>query len=439
MYLLTRGAMTRPEAYIPRIVDAQVKRYLSIFGAVEISGTKWCGKTWTALHHGASVVYVDENLQIAQDDPSIMLLGDQPHVIDEWQLVPAIWDCVRHAADQERGLRGAWILTGSSTPFAKGAKSPHPSHSGAGRIGRIRMSPMTLAESGDSVCTVSLTNLFKGVFAPGQMPKETENLVEICCRGGWPEALDLASPDAQIIAREYLRLIFDESGPLHGKKSDVLRKVATSIARNLGQAATQKTIISDIYGSDSAGRSAITPETLSTYLSFLKSVYLLEEVRGWEPPHRSRKRIAAKPKRYLADPSLAVALLGMSTQALMRDWQTFGLIFENLCMRDLIVYGRSLEFATEDPVKYYRDDSGLEVDAILELADGRWAAFEFKVGESKVPQAVANLKRLKAKLCENPKAKTRPPEFMAVITGVSEFAWEVEEGIYTIPIRALCP
>ena len=178
--------------------------------------------------------------------------------------------------------------------------------------------------------------------------------------------------------------------------------------------------------------------TLASYLDLLNRLYLTEEVEGWVPPRRSRKRLSVKPKRYFADPSLAVATLGMSPQSLLDDWQTFGLVFENLCMRDLMVYARALPLAGDVPVRYYRDDAGLEADAIVELADGRWAAFEFKVGESKVGEGVTSLKRLRKKVSENPKARTSPPEFLAVIAGVSEYARKVEDGVYVIPLRALC-
>ena len=206
------------------------------------------------------------------------------------------------------------------------------------------------------------------------------------------------------------------------------------MARNLGQAATYGTIREDALGSTGDD---LADRQIGEYLSFFNRIYLVSEVPGWEPPSRSKKRLQVKPKRYLADPSLAVAALGMSPAALLEDWQTFGLVFENLCLRDLVAYTRAHELARPIPVRYYRDDSGLEVDAIVELADGRWAAFEIKTSESKVDQAVSNLKRLRKKLCENPRAQTRPPAFMAVIVGIGKYARVVEEGIYVIPIRAL--
>ena len=436
--MMTRQGAQCPEGYLPRIADAKVERYLGVFGAVEIAGTKWCGKTWTALAHGESVSFVDTMLELAKDDPSALLLGDRPHVIDEWQRVPAIWDAVRHAVDRTRGLRGGWLLTGSSTPFVRDGQEEGdiPSHSGAGRIGRVRLRPMTLAESGDSSCGVSLAGLFEGEFEPAQVRTDAETIVRLAVRGGWPEAIDLPARDAQLVAREYLRALRDESVPRHGKDGDLALRIVFSIARSLGQAATYRTMIEDARDA-SAEIGSLSDQTLRSYLALLRALYLLEEIPGWVPASRSRKRVASKPKRYLADPSLAAAVLGMSEDALMKDWQTFGLLFENMCMRDLLVYADALPDAGFVPVRYYRDTNGLEADAIIELADGRWAAIEIKTSERKVPEAVANLKRLRERLCESAAARVRPPEFMAVVTGVSEFARQVEKDIYVVPITAL--
>lgn len=426
----------KPEGYMPRVADAQIERYLKAFGAVEIAGTKWCGKTWSALMQGASVSYVDENLDLARADPSMMLIGDRPHVIDEWQRVPAIWDCVRHEVDRARGTRGAFILTGSSTP-ATCQGEQGPAHSGAGRIGRVRMSPMSLFESGESTGRVSLEGLFAGEFTPCVAERDTVGLVEAACRGGWPEAVGMAVDAAQLIAREYVTAALGVSIPALGLDPDIARRLASSLARNLGQAATYKTIISDMFGAEENPLSVIDEGRVRAYLDALKGMYIVEEVPGWAPPARDRKRFATKPKRYLADPSLACALLGMSPAALLADWQTFGLVFENMAVRDLSVYARALDLLDDVPVRYYRDDSGVEADAIVQLADGRWAAFEFKVSEDKVEKGVASLQRMRRKVCENPRSQTRPPEFMAVITGVGEYAREVAEGIVAVPIRLL--
>ena len=426
----------KPEGYMPRVADAQIERYLKAFGAVEIAGTKWCGKTWSALMQGASVSYVDENLDLARADPSMMLIGDRPHVIDEWQRVPAIWDCVRHEVDRARGTRGAFILTGSSTPATRQGEQG-PAHSGAGRIGRVRMSPMSLFESGESTGQVSLEGLFAGEFTPCVAERDTLGLVEAACRGGWPEAVDMEVDAAQLIAREYVTAALGVSIPALGLDPDIARRLASSLARNLGQAATYKTIINDMFGAEENPLSVIDEGRVRAYLDALKGMYIVEEVPGWAPPARDRKRFATKPKRYLADPSLACALLGMSPDALLADWQTFGLVFENMAVRDLSVYARALDLLDDVPVRYYRDDSGVEADAIVQLADGRWAAFEFKVSEDKVEKGVASLERMRHKVCENPRSQTRPPEFMAVITGVGEYAREVAEGIVAVPLRLL--
>lgn len=426
----------KPEGYMPRVADAQIERYLKAFGAVEIAGTKWCGKTWSALMQGASVSYVDENLDLARADPSMMLIGDRPHVIDEWQRVPAIWDCVRHEVDRARGTRGAFILTGSSTPATRQGEQG-PAHSGAGRIGRVRMSPMSLFESGESTGQVSLEGLFAGEFTPCVAERDTLGLVEAACRGGWPEAVGMEVDAAQLIAREYVTAALGVSIPVLGLDPDIARRLASSLARNLGQAATYKTIINDMFGAEENPLSVIDEGRVRAYLDALKGMYIVEEVPGWAPPARDRKRFATKPKRYLADPSLACALLGMSPAALLADWQTFGLVFENMAVRDLSVYARALDLLDDVPVRYYRDDSGVEADAIVQLADGRWAAFEFKVSEDKVEKGVASLERMRRKVCENPRSQTRPPEFMAVITGVGEYAREVADGIVAVPIRLL--
>ena len=424
--------MLTPEGYLPRVVDEQVERYLRVFGAVEVTGTKWCGKTWTSLAHGASVTrFDDENERsIAEDDPNLALLGDQPHVIDEWQRVPSVWDAVRTEVDRTRRARGGWILTGSTTP-----PEGKPAHSGAGRIGRIRMLPMTLAESGDSTAQVSLSGLFEGRFEPCRVEGDSRRLAELACRGGWPDAVEDDAESAQILVREYLRLFLSESVPRAGKDPGTAERLVLSIARNLGQSAKHDTYLRDVFGSD--GKTPVDHKTLVSYLDLLKGQYLVNEVAGWVPSARSPKRFRSKPKRYFADPSIAVAALGLSPERLLSDWQTFGLVFENMAMRDLEVYARALPDVSSVPLRYYRDDAGLEVDAVIELAGGRWAAIELKMSESKVGEGVKSLKRLGKKLCANPAARVPSPEFMAVVTGMGEYARQVEPGIFSIPLRAL--
>ena len=425
----------RPEGYRPRIVDGQIERYLRLFGAVEVSGTRWCGKTWASLAHAASVTYVDRgaNLELTRADPTFPLAGERPHVIDEWQRAPAVWDVVRHAVDDSGGRKGSWILTGSSTP-ARGEVS----HSGAGRIGRVRMHPMTLQESGDSTGEVSLAGLFEGRFAPCASRPSVTELAGLCCRGGWPELTAYPPDDALEVVREYLSAIFEQSVPRMGGSATIAERLAVSVARNVGSAATLATHARDVYATpDGAVPSDEQQRSVSSHLDMLERSYLVDGVPGWVPPSRSPKRMRTKPKRYFADPSIAVALLGMSGQSLMQDWQTFGLVFENLCMRDLDVYARALPQAGRVPLRYYRDDSGLEADAILERADGSWAALEVKLSPEKVDSAAASLLRLRSKLLGDEQARTREPSFLAVLTGTGEAAYRRPDGVYVLPVRAL--
>ena len=425
----------KPADYRPRIVDAQIERYLRLFGAVEVSGTKWCGKTWSSLAHANSVTYVDRgaNLQIASADPSFALTGDIPHVIDEWQRVPAIWDTVRHAVDEAGGRKGQWILTGSSTP-----QKHQTAHSGAGRIGRIRMHPMTLQESGDSTGAVSLARLFEGDFTPSACSTGIVELAELACRGGWPETLTMGSADAQVVVREYLATVYAQSIPVLGGNEQIGERLCRSVARNLGQSATHETLARDVYavrGDDKPVDRGI--REISDHLDLLSDIYLLDEVPGWVPASRSPKRMRTKPKRYYADPSIAVSILGLSRDALLQDWQTFGLVFENLCMRDLDVYARALPQPGLHPVQYYRDDSNLEADAVIETSDGRWGALEIKLSEEKVDQGAASLIRLRSKLLKDPMGRTKEPSFLAVLTGMGESAYRRHDGVYVVPIRAL--
>ena len=425
----------RPEGYRPRVVDAQIERWLHLFGAIEITGTRWCGKTWASLAHARSVTYVDRrtNLQIVRADPDYALAGEAPHVIDEWQRVPELWDVVRHAVDDASGEKGRWILTGSSTPSKE-----KTAHSGAGRIGRVRMHPMTLFESGGSSGAVSLARLFEGDFAPAATAADIRGLARLCVRGGWPELVGSDPGDAQVVIREYLAAIFEQSIPRMGGDQRVAERTALSIARNLGQASTLDTYARDVYARDAAGGTTNDEQqVVSRHLSLLERSFLVDAVAGWVPPSRSPKRMRTKPKRYMADPSLAVALLGLSEHTLLEDWQTFGLAFENLCIRDLDVYARALPDAGPHPLRYYRDDSGLEVDAIIELSDGRWAGLEIKLSPDKIDAAAASLLRMGRKLCGDAPARTRPPSFLAVITGTGEAAYRRADGVYVIPIRTL--
>lgn len=424
-----------PKGYRARIADTQIQRYLRLFGALEISGTKWCGKTWSSLAHANSVTYVDRggNLAISQADPSYPLTGESPHVIDEWQRVPQIWDTVRHAVDELGETRGQWILTGSSTP-----RTQEVSHNGAGRIGRIRMHPMTLLESSESSGASSLASLFDRVFQASQCPSAIGPISEACCRGGWPTHIGTPSEDALLVTHAYLEAIFEQSIPSLGGDPTIARRLCESLARNLGQATTIATLARDVFAHGPESKVTDYESTeISQHLKLLAQIYLIDEVPGWVPASRSPKRMRTKPKRYFADPSVPVALLGLTKDSLLQDWQTFGLVFENLCMRDLDVYTRALNNVAAHPVRYYRDDSGLEVDAILELPDGRWGGIEVKLSADKVDEAAENLLRMKRKLTKDPAARTREPSFLAVVTGTGEASYQRPDGVCVLPVRTL--
>lgn len=420
----------KPAAYIPRFADKLVEDHLNAFGAVEIGGTMWCGKSWTASAFAESIVRVDENSTLYQDDPSLTLMGAQPHAIDEWQDVPAIWNLVRHRIDDSANEPGQFILTGSSTP-----PEHEKRHSGAGRIGRIRMRTMTLAETGESSEKVSLSELFEGKFESCESTLELAELANIVCRGGWPSLQGRKHPNAKEVVEEYLDSLFDISMRKAAKDPVLSRRIAVSLARNLGTSATLATIAKDASANDSSGPSE---ETVSSYVSVFVANYFVDELHGWDAPVRSRSRVRTKPKRYFDDPSLAAALLGIDSGRLLQEGQLFGALFESLCVHDVSVYAGMMPQAQANPLRYYADADGLEVDMVIELRDGRWAAIEVKLGESKVDEAAANLLRLRSKIAANPAARNKEPQFLAVLVGKGGYARRrKQDGVYVIPVDTL--
>lgn len=423
----------RPAGYRRRINDSILSQLLDLFGAVEVFGTMWCGKTWTSLAFGESVTRVGRpNVRrTVEADPSTALIGSRPHVIDEWQDVPEIWDAVRDAVDADAPGPGGFLLTGSSSPHKE-----RVSHSGAARIARLRMRTMSLAETGESSARVSLAGLFSGAFEPCLAHQGLAPLAEIICRGGWPALL---GSDAQRAARyldSYLDAICDVSMERRGFGSDESRRALQSLARNLGTSAKLRTLAADALGETTPSAA----KRMSALASALESLYVVESVPGWDAPIRSKSRLREKPKRYLADPSIAASLLGAGPERLIEDGQLFGTLFESLCMHDLAVYAAALPGATPQPLRYYRDSDGLEVDAIIELRDGRWAGIEIKLGENKADEAFAALNRLRKKIALNPAARNPRPEFMAVIVGAGEFArYDTEADAYVIPLTVLGP
>lgn len=423
----------KPEGYIPRIADQKLSEMLGTFGAVEVAGTMWCGKTWTSLAYGDSVSRIgSRSARIAAEaDPETALLGDKPHVIDEWQDVPAIWDTVRSTIDLSGNQTGQFILTGSSEPNKSAVR-----HSGAGRIGKLKMHTMTLEETGESNGAVSLSELFQGRFKPVLVQQTLQPLAKILCRGGWPAIIRDGRADTSDLLDAYFDALFDVNIPRKKLNGGEARRVAQAIARNTGQAPTLKTIAADarFAAPESAGAAAKAAE----YIAALEQLYVIDGIRGWDAPIRSKSRLRIKPKYYFADPSLTASLLQISPERLLSDGQLFGLLFESLVIHDLAVYTSMIPGAGHDSLHYYRDSDGLEVDAIIELRDGRWAAIEVKLGENKWKEGAASLNRLRRKIAANPAARNPQPQFCAVIVGAGEAArYAAEENVYVIPLTAL--
>lgn len=411
--------------YLPRLADGKLKRLLSVFGAVEVAGTKWSGKTRCAREACASETDVTAaNAELYQTEPALALVGPRPHLVDEWQDAPAVWDETRRLVDKEDGEPGLVVLTGSSTPGHGRVQ-----HDGAGRIARMRLRPMSLLESGESSGAVSLAGLFEGRFEPSEAKVGLGGVLGAVCRGGWPLLVSRGHSEGGEYVRQYLDATFDQDvmRSKRGRDGRVARATALSLARNLAQAVTAATVAADIGRAES---------TATDYIGLLRDLYLVEEVRGWDAPVRSKSRLRVKPKYYFCDPSVPAALLGMTAPRILEDSQTFGLLFESLVQRDLSAYMEASPLSGPDPLHYYRDSDGLEVDFVLELSDGRWGAVEVKVGEAKADDGAAALLRLRAKVGSNPAARNPEPSFLAVVTSAG-VAHRRPDGVYVVPIGAL--
>ena len=419
-----------PEGYMPRLLDHVLSERLDQAGAVEVTGTMWCGKTWTSTAFGNSITRIGLTPArlAAEADPATALIGETPHVIDEWQDVPAIWDEVRMQVDETAGKPGQFILTGSAQP---NKEKVH--HSGAGRISRLHMRTMSLQESGRSSGKVSLAGLFLGEFEPQLVQQKLLPLAEWICQGGWPSLIHNGITDSSVLLDSYLDALFEVNIPRKGLKGAESRNVMQALARNLGSAPRWYTVAADARFDQPEKKAAA--EKAAAHVGALKELYVVEEVCGWDAPIRSKSRLRTKPKYYFADPSLAARMLNVTAQRILEDGQLFGVLFESLCIHELSVYASVLPGAN---VFYYRDSDGLEADAVIELRDGRWAAFEIKLGENRFREAAASLKRLKDKVALNPAAENPEPVFTAVLVGAGEYArYDKETGIYIIPITAL--
>ena len=419
------------EKYIPRIIDAAVERYLATMGAVCIEGPKWCGKTWTSSYHSNSEFMVgnpDNNFQnraLAELSPALVLEGETPRLIDEWQEVPPLWDAVRYTVDQ-RGQKGQFILTGSATPKRKGVL-----HSGAGRIGKLRMRPMSLYESGDSSGKVSLQELCEGKLMPaitGEVDLRT--LARLTVRGGWPGNLDIADADISLLPGEYLDAVIDDDVNRVDETRRDSRKVRLllrSLARNESTTATNRTLKNDIKEIDDED---IDVETVTTYLDIFNRLFLTDNQQPFSAKLRSSVRVKQAEKRHFCDPSLACALLKATPEKLIGDLETFGFLFEALCERDLKIYAES--FGAQ--LYHYQDYAGNEIDAVIELPDGDWCGIEIKLGANKIDEAAANLIRIRGEI---DKDGGKVPSALIVLCGLSNAAYQRPDGVYVVPLTAL--
>ena len=422
----------KPSGYLPRLTDPIIDRRMKAFGAVEVAGPKFCGKTWSSLVHARSIVHLDDQAsrRMAELDVNLALEGDRPHVIDEWQDVPQVWDAVRRSIDASGNERGQYLLTGSST-----VDKTKVSHSGAGRIATVPMRTMSLFESGDSSGAASLRGLFEGNFTSGAVTTDVRELARLICRGGWPASIGSDAPPGDVPA-QYLNALFSVSATKTGLDARLARMLAQSLARSIGTSVTYRTMYADI--NEGVIPNNVDPSffrtELSPYLNFFISRYFIEEQQGWDAPIKSKSRLRSKPKRTFADPSLPASLLGMSPDRLLRETQVFGTLFEELCVRDVRIYCTALGLIPEPAVYYYGDADGLEVDIVIELPDGRWGAFEVKLSEEKVAAAEKSLLRLKDKIARNPAARNAEPSFLAVLVGKASYMWKMPSGVYVIPI-----
>ena len=424
--------------YLPRIVDRELALRLQASGATLIVGPKWCGKTTTGEQKAKSILKMqdpdkkDGYLATAAAKPSLLLKGENPRLIDEWQIAPVLWDAVRTAVDQ-RQEDGLFILTGSTSVDDKNIM-----HTGTGRIARMKMYPMSLYESGESNGQISLRALFQDALLDMDgisSQLSIEQLIFAACRGGWPATLRRKNPEAQLLtARDYISNICESDiSTVDGVQRNPTWTglILRSYARNISTLAKKSNILKDV----TANADSMTMPTLDSYLNALEKLFVIEDVEAWCPAIRSATTIRSGKKREFTDPSIAVAAMGLTPEYLEQDLKTFGFIFECLCIRDLKVYSSALG----GEVSYYHDRSDLEADCVLHLSDGRYALIEFKLGSREIEEGAQHLLQIKQLVrTANASGKTnlREPDLLMVITG-GELAYTRPDGVKIIPIGCL--
>ena len=421
------------QGYIPRLIDQEIERNLKLFGAISIEGPKWCGKTWTALNHCNSVTYLNNTADnfrekhLAEMDINLVLDKDYPQLIDEWQEVPEIWDAIRFKCDQDK-QKGKYILTGSSVPVTNKFH-----HSGAGRICKMKMYTMSLYESNNSSGDVSLRDLFDNNVHNKLLDNiKLEHIADLIVKGGWPEAINLDSRDALKISQSYIEAVLEKDiiqiDGINREKSK-MEMLLRSLARNESTISNNNVLIKDIDNITSDRDLLISRNTLADYLKVLDRLHIIKNQNSFMYKIRSRLNVGKIAKRHFVDPSLGCAILNITPDKLMNDLETFGLYFEALCERDLRIYSESIGAKL---YHYRENDTGIEVDAIIEIADGEYGAIEIKLGANKEEEAASSLKRF----YELAEVK---PKFMCIIFGLYNAVVRRPDGIYVLPITALKP
>ena len=425
------------KGYKKRIIDKKIEEYLGLFGAISIEGPKWCGKTWTALNHANSAVFLDDSENNfnsrakAKMNVSLILDDVPPELIDEWGEVPEIWDAVRHRCDKDK-QKGKYILT-ESTTLRKKEEQEKIHHSGAGRIDRMKMYSMSLYESNESTGDASLTDMFAGVQKDYTVPKITlDDLAKFIVRGGWPENLSTKDKYIHVLPKSYINAVLNYDINKDGINRDInkMNMLLKSLARNEGTTASNNTLVSDIKEYTSNKDYQLSRNTISDYLSVLTKLYLIENQEAYSINLRSSEKVGKSQKRHFTDPSLACAALDITKEKLVNDIRTFGFMFESLVERDLRIYIESLG----GKLYHYRNNkNGVEVDAIVELPGGDFGAIEIKLGANEIEDAKKSLNKFS---CE---VKVKP-KFKCVICGLWDAVVKDQEtGIYIIPINALKP
>lgn len=419
--------------YKKRIADDLLERKLKGKGAVLIQGPKWCGKTTTAEQISGSILYManpadkEQNVSLADLSPNLLLTGATPRLIDEWQIAPKLWDAVRFEVDH-RKEEGQFILTGSAVP----ANMEEVTHTGTGRFAWLTMRPMTLYESGESNGTISLLELFNSTSKlSGINELSLEDIAYLCCRGGWPRSIFMDKDIALEQAYDYYdAVVHSDISRVDNvnRNPERAKNLMRSYARNIGTQASNETLKNDMINNDSF---SLDTDTVLSYVNALKKIFVIEESPAWNPNLRSKTAIRTSETRYFVDPSIAVAALGISPNDLINDLNTFRLIFETLCIRDLRVYAESINGS----IYHYRDASDLECDAVIHLRNGLYGLIEIKLGGDKlIHEGVENLIKLRNKIDTE---KMKKPSFLMVLTAVGKYAYQREDGVYVIPIGCL--